>query len=298
MPIGGRAAALRLQVETALSGRVAAPLEYRDRSAVERVSAGIREIDELTGGLPRGCMTEIFGEACTGRTSLLLAALAARTQDAEICALVDGRDAFDPESALLAGVNLRQLLWIRCKNADQALRATDLLIQGGGFGMIALDLSDIAPRSVRQVPLNVWFRFRRAVESTQTILFLMAQESNAKTCASLVLQTECGPSEWRATSEEKTENAGQPEGCLLHSIRNGVKVTRMRTSGEQGQAQPAMPRPVLSINARSGGSPQQAKRADGMEFESETGWSYTRRQAGWGEEMRESKRVCGGREKR
>jgi hypothetical protein len=133
---------------------------------------------------------------------LLLAALAARTREGEVCALVDGRDAFDPVAGLSAGVSLRQLLWVRCKNIEQALRATDLLIQGGGFGLIALDLSDVAPRVVRQVQLSVWFRFRRAVEGTATILFLLGQESHAKTCASLVLRMEGEAGIWRETARE------------------------------------------------------------------------------------------------
>lgn len=208
MAMNERAAALRLRVETALAGRVVAPLEYRDRSVVETVSAGIREIDELTGGLPRGCLTEVFGRAGSGRTSLLLAALAARTREGEVCALVDGRDAFDPGAAVAAGVSLRWLLWVRCKNIEQALRATDLLIQGGGFGLIALDLSDVAARVVRQVQLNVWFRFRRAVEGTATVLLLMGEESQAKTCASLVLRMEGEAGDWRETAGETSAQPG------------------------------------------------------------------------------------------
>ena len=137
----GNLAALRLQVETALAGRVAAPFSYRDRKLVEMVSAGIPEIDALTGGLPRGGLTEICGPPCSGRTSLLVSALASRTAQAEVCALVDGRDAFDPHGAAAAGVELKQLLWVRCRNIEQALRSTDLLLQGGGFGMIAVDLT-------------------------------------------------------------------------------------------------------------------------------------------------------------
>ena len=184
----GNLAALRLQVETALAGRVAAPFSYRDRKLVEMVSAGVPEIDALTGGLPRGGLTEICGPPCSGRTSLLVSALASRTAQAEVCALVDGRDAFDPHGAAAAGVELKQLLWVRCRNIEQALRSTDLLLQGGGFGMIAVDLSDIPAATVRYVPLNAWFRFRRAVEDTPTILMLLEQEANAKTCASLVLR--------------------------------------------------------------------------------------------------------------
>ena len=189
-------AALRSQVELALAGRVAAPFTYRDRKVVATVSSGIPEIDSLTGGLPRGALTEIFGPSCSGRTSLLLSALSARTAQEEACALIDGADAFDPHSAEAAGVELRKLLWVRCRNIEQSLRATDLLLQGGGFGFIAVDLSDIAPRLVRHVPLESWFRFRRAVEDTPTVLVLLEQESNAKTCASLGLRMEAEGASW------------------------------------------------------------------------------------------------------
>ena len=182
--------ALRSKVESALAGRVPAPFTYRDRKVMETVSAGIPTVDSLAGGLPRGGLTEICGPPCSGRTSLLFSALALRTAEAEACALVDGRDGFDPHAAEAAGVELKQLLWVRCRNIDQALRATDLLLQGGGFGLIALDLSDIPPETIRYVPLNVWFRFRRAVEDSPTVLMLLEQESNAKTCASLVLRLE------------------------------------------------------------------------------------------------------------
>jgi hypothetical protein len=162
---------------------------------------------------------------------LLLAALAARTGEGEICALVDGRDAFDPSAALAAGLRLRQLLWVRCKNIEQALRATDLLIQGGGFGLIALDLSDVAPQVVRQVQLSVWFRFRRAVEGTPTILFLMGQESHAKTCASLVLRMEGEAGVWRETrAEEKVD--GMREN---NAQKNAVRENDPRGNGARGR---------------------------------------------------------------
>src|SRR5271154_6336700 len=292
MPISSRSAALRLQVETALAGRVVAPLECRDRSVVEVASTGIAEIDELTGGLPRGCLTEIFGGAGSGRTSLLLAALAARTREGEVCALVDGRDAFDPAAALSAGVNLRQLLWVRCKNIEQALRATDLLIQGGGFGLIALDLSDVAQRVVRQVQLNVWFRFRRAVEGTATILFLLGQKSHAKTCASLVLRMEGEAGVWRETSRAINPVAqpilavrSSPEqgknvhtaGCLLEGTKSWAEVVRSRMQTEDGQAlgnrikaNHAMAGRVLSIDARK----MDGKRMDAAGFAIKTEWTY------------------------
>lgn len=195
-PMAAKTFALRSQLEQALAGRVAAPFTYRDRNIFSTVSTGIAEIDSLTGGWPRGALTEVFGPACAGNTSFLFSALSARTAHQEACALIDGSDTFDPWSAAAAGVDLKKLLWVRCHSIDQALRATDLLLQSGGFSFIAVDVSDISPKLVRHVPLDSWFRFRRTVEDTPTILVLLSRESNAKSCASLVLQLESRAIRW------------------------------------------------------------------------------------------------------
>jgi len=84
------------------------------RPAAEMVSSGIPQLDLLTGGLARGCLTEICGMASSGRTSVLLFALARATERGEVCALVDASDAFDPASAAAAGMEMSRLLWVRC----------------------------------------------------------------------------------------------------------------------------------------------------------------------------------------
>src|SRR5580698_8232226 len=84
------------------------------RPAPEMLSSGIAAINALTGGWPRGCLTEICGPASSGRTTILLAALAAATRRGEFCVLVDASDALDPRSAADAGVDLDRLLWVRC----------------------------------------------------------------------------------------------------------------------------------------------------------------------------------------
>lgn len=188
------------------------------RSQPRTIPTGIPQVDELTGGVPRSGLTEIFGPASSGRTSLLLALMAQATAREEVCALVDASDVFDPHSAAFAGVDLRRVLWIRCgkkvsrssflvsrKNrasaekretrneklasVEQALRALDLLLQAGGFGLVVIDFSDIPPAIARRVPLTSWFRFRRAVENTPTALLVIGQEALAKNCSSLVLKT-------------------------------------------------------------------------------------------------------------
>ncbi len=84
------------------------------RPAPEMVSSGIPQLDALTGGFARGCLTEICGTASSGRTSVLLCALARATERGEVCALVDSSDAFDPSSAAAAGMEMSRLLWVRC----------------------------------------------------------------------------------------------------------------------------------------------------------------------------------------
>jgi len=241
-------ATLRSHVERALAGRVAAPFIYRDRRAVETVSTGIAEIDLLVGGLPRGALTEIFGSACSGKTTLLLSALAARTTCAEACALIDGCDSFDPHSAEAAGVELKQLLWVRCRNIEQTLRATDLLLQGGGFGFIALDLGDIRAQLLRHVPLETWFRFRRAVEDTPTILMVVEPESNAKTCASLVLRMEAEPARWSTALENHAADSFRYPASWLF---DGVGI---RTEVLHSRIQPSTPNSFQKHFASAGRS--------------------------------------------
>jgi len=163
----------------------------------------------------------------------LISALASRTAASEVCALVDARDSFDPTSAEAAGVKLKHLLWVRCRSVDQALRSTDLLIQGGGFGLIALDFGDTPAQVIRYVPLQVWFRFRRAVESTPTILVVLEQESNAKTCASLVLQLRMQEAQWSRTSGTAEEILSHHSpGCLLEGSKSHAEMIRSRTKQE------------------------------------------------------------------
>jgi recombination protein RecA len=246
-------ATLRSDVELSLAGRVVSPFGYRDRKSVETVLTGIPEIDALAGGFPRGALTEICGPPCSGRTTVLLSALASRTAEAEVCALIDARDSFDPRSAEAAGVELRQLLWVRCRSLDQSLRAADLVIQGGGFGFIALDLSDVAPETVRHVPLNAWFRFRRAVEDTSTVLLVLEQESNAKTCASLVLRMNMKAAKWSGAGESnvKDKTAG------INTV--GIKTTEISRHSRGPLAQEVLAKGGLA----------HARLLDGSDFQAE-----------------------------
>src|SRR6266852_5828426 len=159
------------------------------RRLPELILSGIPGFDAVLGGIPRGAVTDIFGPASSGRTSLLFALMAQATAREEFCAVVDASDAFDPTSAAAAGVTLERLLWIRTGgNAEHALKATDLLLQAGGFGLVVMDLGDIAPGTARRISLASWYRLRRAIENTPTALIVIELAPNARACSTLALE--------------------------------------------------------------------------------------------------------------
>ena len=204
---------LRARLESALGERVPSPFTDLDRRVFESVPTGIAELDALTGGLPRGAITEIFGPLSSGRTSSMVSILAEATASGEVCALVDGNDAFDPKSAAAAGLELNRLLWVRCRKLDQVLKSTDLLLQGGGFGRVVMDLTDLPVPHVRSIPLASWFRFQRTIEKTPTVLVVLSSESIVRSAASLVLKTEMRGAEW---------------STLLNGLNSTVEVLRSR----------------------------------------------------------------------
>ena len=182
-------AALRQQFESVLGG----PLEWQARPAPEMVRTGVPEVDAATGGLPRGCLTEIFGAGFFRPHQPAGFRFWPKLRRAKRSARWwMPRTPSTPLPPPPPGCGSKRLLWVRCgHNAEHALKAADLLIQGGGFGLVVMDLGDTPPATARRISLTSWFRLRRAVEHTPTVLLAVARQSNARTCASLML--ECRP---------------------------------------------------------------------------------------------------------
>jgi recombination protein RecA len=228
-----RSGILRAQLETALEERVSSPFTDLEKCVLERVPSGIATLDQVTDGLPRGAITEICGGPSSGRTSIALSILAAMSSRQEVCALIDGTNAFDPESGQAAGIDLARLLWVRCHNLDQVLRSADLLLQGGGFGLVVLDLSDLPQQAIRNVALASWFRFQRTLENTSTVLLVIGRESIAKSAASLVIQTRLNRAAWT--------------NGLLSRARFDIEILRFRHSPAR---KPELRNPKLQHDVR------------------------------------------------
>jgi hypothetical protein len=212
------AAALRIQIEHTLERRFPAALTPAPRNLRETAATGIPAADQmLEGGLPVGAISEITGPLSSGRTSLALSFVAGRTHEDCVCAWVDASDSLDAESAAACGVRLNHLLWVRCRatlparkqknqsatkpwtQLDQAVRATDLLLQAGGFAAIVLDLGNTAPQDASRIPLASWFRFRQAADRTRCSLLILAQQALAQSSSAVVL--ECAPLSAQSTNQ-------------------------------------------------------------------------------------------------
>jgi hypothetical protein len=212
----------------------------------------LAEVDAvLGGGLPLGAITELTGDHSSGRTTLALAALAEVTRQGDICAYVDVSDALNPASAAALGVDLHRLLWVRAAGPglprplaqsaiqhtgnisnnmhgaktswtklDHALRATDLLLNTGGFRALVLDMGDVAAEQARRVPLATWYRFRMQAAQSRTLFLLVTRVACANSCAAVSLHCRQGTVDWRQAAE------GGPR--LLAGLRYRVSVERCR----------------------------------------------------------------------
>ena len=211
----GSAALLREQIQATLSSRYEAAF-FTKKMVGETLPS-------VVGEIPRGALTEIAGPASSGRTSLLYSLLATVSSQQEFCTLLDIEDTFDPESAAAAGVRLSQVLWVRCGgNVEHALKSADMLSQGGGFGLVAIDLGDTPEQVVRRIPLAAWFRLRHAVENTRISLVVVAQQIHAHSCSALKIELGQRRTRWR----------GRFFGCLLDGFETAAQCVRNHRAQE------------------------------------------------------------------
>lgn len=236
-----KAAISKAELASDIAKRFGDAFKIHEKALVETLSTGIDEVDALTGGMPRGAISEIFGPASSGRTSLMFSMLAYATAHGETCALVDTNEVFAPTAAAAAGINFNRLLWVRCAgNLEHAFKATDLLLHAGGFGLVILDLGDVPGQDARRVITSWWYRFRRTVEDRPTVLTVISEEACTRSCSALTLELN-GAAEWSRAAAVVSNQKGnvlpmrkqnpvkQPtvtQGNLLR--RNAIKINRQR----------------------------------------------------------------------
>jgi hypothetical protein len=160
--------------------------------------------------------------------------LAAATRRGETAALIDTFDHFDVASAVSTGLVLERLLWIRGhaisrsqgtdlaprsgpvppgpsaladRLIDRALKALMLVLQAGGFGLVAIDLAAASPRALARLPFTTWLRVQRAVEGRETACLVIAPQPLARSTGGVTVAL-TGHTQWTGTSERSRRLAG------------------------------------------------------------------------------------------
>ena len=210
-----------------------APLERNDAAAF--IPFGVEAIDGvLRGGLPRGQVSEIAGSPSSGRTTLLLQLLSAATRGGEITALVDTCDRLDVASAAAAAIDLDRLLWIRGESFDslhslRAIKALTLVLQAGGFAVVAIDLADVHPRVLKSLPFTTWLRLQRIVEGSSTACLLVTPEPLARSASGLTVMC-TGQTAWSSQQTGSSRQTGRAEqtGHRLTGLETAIRVVSPR----------------------------------------------------------------------
>lgn len=173
----------------------------RQQQIEQHPALSVPSLTPLLTKLPRGGIAEVTGPRSSGRMGVILHVLAQATAGGEVCAVLDTHDQFSPGSAAKAGVLLSRVIWIRGQNRpEQMLRAADLLLHAGGFGVIVLDLPEVVPEAWNQIPTSWWYRFQRAAEHTPTILLLCTEKPQARACAKTCIELTSPSVEWEGCS--------------------------------------------------------------------------------------------------
>lgn len=171
-----RAAAKIVQIRQLLREKYPGLRTRADELPVKRRDAwasGIAKLDEsLGGGFPKSALSEVIAPRRSCGGALLLWQLLRRTAATnQFLALVDGRDSFD--AAAMEQSTLARLLWMRCQNAEEAIKATDLVLRDGNLPIVLLDLALNPLAELRRIPAPTWYRFQRIVEQSTAVFIVL-----------------------------------------------------------------------------------------------------------------------------
>jgi recombination protein RecA len=197
------ATALRVELESLLRAqKLDRTLTTNSLAPVARdvAATGLSTLDQqLGGGVPRGHLSEIVGPRSSGRTTVLSHMFRAAADRGEAIALIDTCDRFDPASAAASGVDLSKLLWVRERgDALRALKALNLVLQAGGFGLVAFDVADLPALALRQFPYTTWMRIARVIEGSQTAALVVAADRLARSPGGVTIAFDASPEMSRA----------------------------------------------------------------------------------------------------
>ncbi|HEY3357092.1 MAG TPA: recombinase RecA [Polyangia bacterium] len=141
------------------------------------------------GGLPRGRVVEIFGPESSGKTTLMLHAIAEAQRLGGVCAFIDAEHALDTGYARRLGVKLEDLLVSQPDCGEQALEIADTLVRTGAIDLIVVDsVAALTPRAEIEGEMGDTHVGLQARLMSQAMRKLTAGVSRTQTCVVFINQ--------------------------------------------------------------------------------------------------------------
>src|SRR5205823_4764765 len=134
------------------------------------------------GGLPRGRVVEIFGPESSGKTTLMLHAIANAQKNGGLAAFIDAEHALDPGYAKRLGVNLDDLLVSQPDSGEEALSICETLARSNALDIIVIDsVAALVPKSELEGEMGMATMGMQARLMSQALRKLTAILAKAKT---------------------------------------------------------------------------------------------------------------------
>ncbi|RKZ34815.1 recombinase RecA [bacterium] len=120
-----------------------------ERGEIGVIPTGSLALDSALGigGIPRGRVTEIYGQESSGKTTLALHIIAEAQKIGGIAAFVDAEHALDPKYARALGVDTDNLLISQPDYGEQALEIAEALTRSAAVDVVVVDsVAALVPR--------------------------------------------------------------------------------------------------------------------------------------------------------
>jgi hypothetical protein len=104
---------------------------------------------------------------------------------------------------------------------DRALKAFNLVVQAGGFGIVVLDLADAPRAALQRLPFTTWLRVERAIEGRDTACVIVAPEPVARSANGVTLAL-TGRTTWAGDTDRSRRVAGGDVQVRVVSPRRRV----------------------------------------------------------------------------
>jgi len=141
------------------------------------------------GGIPRGRVTEIFGQESSGKTTLALSILAQAQKAGGQVAFIDAEHALDPNYAKKLGLKIEDMLVSQPDSGEQALEITEALIRSNAIDVVVIDsVAALVPKAELEGEMGDSVMGLQARLMSQALRKLTGYISKSKTAAIFINQ--------------------------------------------------------------------------------------------------------------